>query len=322
MKMRRNRDQEQGQVIVLFALMFIVATAMVGLILDGGATFAVRRDAQSAADLAALSGANEYLVEVDAEGAIARARDSASANGFTDGVNGDTVAISLATTPTLAITVDITTHHQNAFARVIPGQEVWAVSVTATASAGVPDSAATAVPMMFSYRVFNADGTIRPEYTEDGCPTNGCPFGDANGDVPTSADDIAWTDYSYDDVCVDNGNVDADTAKDIARSNIEIDVTLPAGCYIGQHNNGNMTTVYDEVRQYLMGHDYPVPVVDDTGHFQGWATFHVSGATGGSDKHVYGYFKGPFKNSDMSVKACSGNSCPAYLGSYVLKLTH
>ena len=39
--------------------------AMVGLVLDGGSAFAQRRDQQSAADLAALAGANDYLLNHD-----------------------------------------------------------------------------------------------------------------------------------------------------------------------------------------------------------------------------------------------------------------
>ena len=92
-----HRPQERGQVIVIFALAAVVLIAMVGLVLDGGAAFAHRRDAQNAADLAALFGANAYLSVIDqAEDvatafAIERAWATATDNGFTDGAGGTTV---------------------------------------------------------------------------------------------------------------------------------------------------------------------------------------------------------------------------------------
>jgi len=62
---RTNRRHERGQIIVIFALALIAMIAMVGLILDGGAAFAHRRDEQTASDLAALAGANAFLVNYD-----------------------------------------------------------------------------------------------------------------------------------------------------------------------------------------------------------------------------------------------------------------
>lgn len=320
---------EQGQALVVFALMAVVLTAMVGLILDGGGTFVVRRDAQAAADLAALGGASDYLVTGNSGTAIFTATSIAATAGYRNGIANNTVAVTLTTTPALAVTVDIGTHHGNSFAQILPGQATWNVGVTASATAGVPDTASHPMPVQFSYRVFTGNGSIQSQYTQNGCATNpgrdtfgGCPFGEANGDVPTDAGDIAWTDFSYDKACLDNGNVDSATLKRILDGTLDILVSLPAGCYIGQHNNGNHSTLYDDAQQFLTGHDYAVPIVDDTGHFQGWATFHVTSAGGGSTKHVYGYFKGPFKNSDLSVNACAGASCPKYLGTYVVKLTN
>ena len=50
----RRRSGERGQILVLFTLALISLLAMVGLILDGGDTFAQRRDQQNGADLAAM----------------------------------------------------------------------------------------------------------------------------------------------------------------------------------------------------------------------------------------------------------------------------
>ena len=59
----------------------------------------------------------------------------------------------------------------------------------------------------------------------------------------------------------------------------------------------------------------PAAIVDPSGLFMGWATFHVISATGGSDKHVYGYFQASFESARLSISACSANDCPRYLGS-------
>ena len=62
--MRRTASRTRannGQIIVIFALALVAMIAMVGLVLDGGSTFAQRRGQQNAADLAALAGANDYL---------------------------------------------------------------------------------------------------------------------------------------------------------------------------------------------------------------------------------------------------------------------
>lgn len=320
-----RRESERGQVIVLFALMFIAATAMVGLVLDGGATFAVRRDAQAAADMAAMAGANSYLSDSSSPNAIAVAKAIATANGFTNAVGGDTVAVTLTTSPALAVKVDISTPHQNAFARVIPGQEVWTVSVTATASAGVPDTAVGPLPMQFSYRVFNSDGSILTKYTKTGCATavgrdvlGGCPFGESNNSTPDGADDIAWTVYG------DPENANTNDIRDYiqAMPGAPVTKTINLNDNIDQHNNGFHTPAFGDIQTYLAGNQYPAPVVDDNGNFVGWATFHVTSAAGASDKRVYGYFMGPWKSSSLTITNCAGGTCPNYLGSYILKLTN
>ena len=69
----------------------------------------------------------------------------------------------------------------------------------------------------------------------------------------------------------------------------------------------------------MSGQNIPVPVVDHNGNFQGWATFHVVSADGGSDKHIKGYFVSPFVNERLTIKACGFGGCPRYLGSPTLQ---
>ena len=54
---RRNDAREDGQMLVLFALVVVILISVAGMLLDGGMASAVRRQAQNAADTAALAAA-------------------------------------------------------------------------------------------------------------------------------------------------------------------------------------------------------------------------------------------------------------------------
>ena len=132
--------------------------------------------------------------------------------------------------------------------------------------------------------------------------------------MPSSSLDFAWTNFG-------TGNVDTSEVTDIIDGTTTINKTLTYGEYIGQHNNGNHTALFSDVNTYLSGLDLPVAIVDNNGNFMGWAMFHVNSASGGSNKHINGYFFSAFESARLSVSACASNACPRYLGSYVLKLT-
>jgi Flp pilus assembly protein TadG len=303
--------RERGQIIVVFALALIAIVAMVGLILDGGSTFAQRRSQQNAADLASLAGANDYLLNNDVTLATARARAVAAQNGFTHGTGGVTVDVAIDTANGAEVTVNIGAQHHNTFAAIV-GQATWGVAVTATALTGFPDTAHGAGPMIFSVHAFQANGQPLAQY---GNPLAPYDFGETNGDVPSSSADMAWTNYG-------TGNVNTNDVRDIITGNLVINKTIQFGEYIGQHNNGNHTALYSDVDQYLSGTNIAIPIVDDNGNFQGWATLHVVSAAGGSSKHVTGYFVSPFLNQKLTVGSCASGNCPLYLGSYVLKLVN
>jgi Flp pilus assembly protein TadG len=302
--MRTWRDRRaDGQVLVVFALSLITLMGFAGLAIDGGSTFAQQRDQQKAADLAALAGANDYLVNGSLDLAILRARGVAGTNGFTNGTDSTVVDVDLDTSNGITFTVTIDAPHHNTMAAVL-GMPTWEVSTEATALAGFPDTAYGASPFIFSADAFETDGT--PRYTT---PTQ---FGESNGDVPTSELDLAWTNYGI-------GNLDTSQVDDIIKGDLTIDKTLAFGEYIGQHNNGNHTFLYSDVNTYLSGVTLPVAIVDSSGNFVGWATFHVISADG-SAKHVNGYFVTDYTSASMSITSCEANNCPRYLGSYILKL--
>jgi len=300
-----RRRTAGGQIIVLFVLALIAIIGLVGLAIDGGGAYAQRRDQQTAADLAALAGANDYLLNNNSTQAIARARTVAGTNDYTNGV-GSTVGVSVDTSNGVEIQVDIASSHRNSFLGAL-GMQSWNVSTTATALAGFPDSAFGAGPFIFPISAFNDDGT--PKYQT---PTD---FNETNGDIPTSQTDLAWTNYG-------TGNLNTTDVDSIIKGDITIDETLAYGQYIGQINNGNHNTLYTDVDTYLSGQDLPVAVVDAGGNFMGWATFHVISATAGSAKHINGYFLSSFTGDSMTISLCSQNACPRYLGTYILKLVN
>lgn len=315
--MRRRRgtsaDREKGQILVLFALGLVVMIGMVGLVLDGGGAFAQRRDEQNAADLAAVAGANAYLntngtVAARTAAAQAAAIASATGNGYTNGVNGTTMA-----TPTVVlgqtgawVTVSLTKPHVNSFARVL-GATSWDVSVTATAETGSISQAVGAAPWTMSIDAFNADGS--PKYDVD----NPQQFNETNDDYATSALDIAWTDFNG------GNNVNTNEVENIINGSNVVTATFIDGQYLGQHNNGNHTALYTAVQNYLANGDpIPVPVTGPGpcnapqqtalgGCFLGWAMFQVTGASGGSDKYIAGYFTGNFTALPLSVGECPPN---------------
>lgn len=298
-------DRQRGQILVIFALSLVSLISLTGLALDGGATFAQRRDQQTSADLAALAGANDYLINNNESQAIARAEAVAASNGFTSGVDGTVVTVDIDTTNGVEVSVGIDKPHRNSFLALV-GMPQWQVSTSASALAGFPDSAAGAGPFIFSIGAFDNDGTPRYQTDTD--------FGEGNGDVPVSDLDFAWTNFG-------TGNVNTNEVRDIIDGTTTINKTLAYGEYIGQHNNGNHTALYGDVDTHLSGLDVPVAVVDSNGNFMGWATFHVNSASGGSSKHINGYFVSSFESARLTVASCAANACPRYLGSYVLKLS-
>ena len=95
---RGPRDQ-QGQILVIFALALVAITAMVGLVLDGGSAYAQRRAEQNAADLAALAAANDLIVNQGSADWVGTAHAIAGLNGYVDGVDGTTITVSCKTAP-------------------------------------------------------------------------------------------------------------------------------------------------------------------------------------------------------------------------------
>lgn len=92
--MKIMRDQ-RGQVLVLAALSMITLLGFVALAVDVGILFRAKRNAQIAADAAAIAGALDYNYNTSVPSAKAAAQAAATANGVTNGTGGTVVTVSL-----------------------------------------------------------------------------------------------------------------------------------------------------------------------------------------------------------------------------------
>ena len=130
---------EKGQALIIIAFAAIALFAFAALAIDGGRLFSEKRNAQNAADAAALAAALAYTRESDI---ITAVNDRASSNGYDN--NGTTNTVTISTSDIVAgsgrcpgdvdgieITVDIVSIIDTTFTRVI-GREKLATAVTAT----------------------------------------------------------------------------------------------------------------------------------------------------------------------------------------------
>lgn len=138
MRLGARRKGNEGQILVVFTLSLVVLIAMVGLVLDGGSTFAQRRQEQNSADLAAIAAANDLIANQGGANWQATALSVAAKNGYS-AATGATVSVTCVNcpgqptdpnTPGVQVTVNITAAHQNGFSAVV-GMSTWNVSTTA-----------------------------------------------------------------------------------------------------------------------------------------------------------------------------------------------
>jgi len=313
----------RGQILVIFALALVAITAMVGLVLDGGSTFAQRRAEQNAADLAALAAANDLIVNQGSADWLGTAHSIAELNGYEDGVNGVTVTVTCRNCPGQAldanyegvqVKVDITGKHRNAFVGVV-GMPTWDVSVTATSKTGWPDSAAGPAPFIVSKKAFDEAGKA----TSCTGKSDQCDLEHPVNDTPTQPKEFTWTDFGYDKPCDETGNVNDHDLQDYMDGQADFSLTLQFGCYIAQHNNGVMNNIVARLAA-LAPLTVPIPIVDEEGKFVGWATFILTSAKpDGRNGILTGYFLTGLQNQRLDVKS-PGFGTAIFGGTYQLKL--
>lgn len=132
--LRRGGRAEQGQIVVLFALMIVVLMGMVGVAVDVTHARSVAEDAQHAADAAALAGV-VYLPEASTSTpAETTAQQVAAANHFPNGGANSVVPLALSTVRRLKVT--ISTKVSTTFLGLIG---IRSISVTRSAVANYSD---------------------------------------------------------------------------------------------------------------------------------------------------------------------------------------
>src|SRR4051812_21040947 len=86
-EIRRMARVEDGQALVLIAIVFMALLFSVGLAIDAGQLYSAKRTIQEAADSATFAGAVVLYQGGTSDQAKAAAYADATRNGFTDGVN-------------------------------------------------------------------------------------------------------------------------------------------------------------------------------------------------------------------------------------------
>jgi len=310
---------ERGQIIIVFVLAIFVIVGVVGIVLDGGAAYAQRRGEQGVSDLASMAGATAYLntqgtTSAKSAAADAAARSIATLNGYTTGVKGTKVDVTVATFYAGAnVRVDITGKHKNNFASVL-GMPTWDVSVTAAALASdFPNGAIGAMPLLFNAEAF--PGAVCDESAGPCVPEVYQEPGHGNQDVPQDATQFNWTIF-----CTANGNpcnANSNGVRDIINSNGQ-STTIYLNDAIGPLNAGSHTTLFTALEGYVGG-VFPVPIVNDAGQMVGWGYFKLLSVEGASQKVIRGYFVSPV-NATQLVVSQNGGDAQLNTGVYVLKL--
>jgi len=151
---RHGRDGEHGQMIVIFTLCLIAIISMAALLVDGGLAWSNRREAQAAADTAALAAAKDVVANDTVKGEAA-AKTVALANKFGPGKDCDGVdladdGVTVNRPPTKPgtphvgdndfVEVITTRAMRTTFAAAV-GQSCWMVSSRAVASIGSSSAA-------------------------------------------------------------------------------------------------------------------------------------------------------------------------------------
>ncbi|MBI3168695.1 MAG: hypothetical protein HYZ22_09470 [Chloroflexi bacterium] len=123
--MNKHKKSERGQALILIVFAIIGLIGMTGLTVDGGIAFSDRRNAQNAADTAALAAGRMAIRSGDWDTARAAGFDLAANNGYDN--NGTTNIVQVEHPPILGlyagddeyVQVLITSHVQTSFARVV-----------------------------------------------------------------------------------------------------------------------------------------------------------------------------------------------------------
>ncbi|HSQ17050.1 MAG TPA: pilus assembly protein TadG-related protein [Anaerolineales bacterium] len=125
-------SSEHGQNMIIIAVLMVVLIGLSALVIDGGLGYAKRRQAQNAADAAALAGADIMCGGGSSDAVRATAREYLLSNGASEPALGD-IIVSGSSGMDNTITVNASVTHQTFFAGIFGAEDITA---TASATAG------------------------------------------------------------------------------------------------------------------------------------------------------------------------------------------
>ena len=246
---------DRGQILVIFALGLVAMIAMVGLVLDGGDTFAQRRSQQNAADMAAIAGANAYMNQSGSatakrNAATAAARAAATRNGYTRGRrhhrgrSGAQAAV--------VRRGDHRERHGAAPEQLRPrhGLQLLGRVGDGLRHGGRGRHRRRGGAVDHEHRRLQ-----RQRHAEVHVVQSRSPSARRTATTRSAPTDLAWTDF--------NGanNVNTNEVRRIIEGSNVVTATIEFEQYIGQHNQGNHTALYSDVNSNLAGKNVPIPIV-------------------------------------------------------------
>ena len=161
-----HNSQEQGQSLVLIALLMMAMIAFLGLVIDGGDVYVTRRNAQDSADSAAFAGArllasksitvtkttiSNTISSFAKENGVASSNDVIAA--FID-QNGNNICLftqpSCSSIPASAtgVRVTVTIQYQPSFINLVTGNGTVPIPAVAAAQSGTPTAAGNSMPVV------------------------------------------------------------------------------------------------------------------------------------------------------------------------------
>lgn len=337
-----NKTKQQGNVLILIALMLPVLLSFVALAIDIGRIYVVKNELQNAADAAALRGAavlpkpdaafptanyahpNWVYAQAQAQSAVGlnqaanrNLSDALVEVGYwnvhqtPEGVQATSITPTLFDKPAVRVTIRLATGHNggalNLFFAPIFGESFQEVSATSLALIAAPAqvSPGALFPTAMASCLFTYywDAAAGKPKID---PATGKPYvfkiGSAYHYPPCASGE--WTTFG-----VDANNVGA--IRDLIQNG------NPGPLSIGQNvwvQTGAKTALYADV---IFPKDVLVAVVGnvDTHSFQpivAFAPFHITNSVGGNDKYVEGYFIDDYKGSLTDIGDGSGVDYGAY----------
>lgn len=163
----RSFRRQDGQVIVIFAVMMVVMLAMAGLVLDVGSWFRADRQAQTIADAAALAGAQ--ALPQNTQLAAALADEYANENGGADALKTVSFSSSLVADDTIAVGIEETAP---AFFAKIFGIDSVKVHGRAVARVGAASAARGVAPIVIDKEYLKQIDCLSPPADGPGCPAS------------------------------------------------------------------------------------------------------------------------------------------------------